>query len=141
MLFILDCSVAISWCLSDEDNSYANSVYNILVAGNQAIVPTFFWLEISNVLYVAEKRNRNTKKQSDTALKLLQKLPIIIDSIPVNETIIATLDLARQYNLAAYDAAYLELAMREKLLLATTDDKLANAAKNINLLLEDPNVE
>ncbi|GCL35290.1 hypothetical protein SR1949_03820 [Sphaerospermopsis reniformis] len=140
MLFVLDCSVAISWCLSDEDNSYANSVYNILVTGNQAIVPTFFWLEISNVLYVAEKRNRNTREQSDTALKLLQKLPIIIDLIPVNETIIATLDLARQYNLAAYDAAYLELAMREKLLLATTDNRLANAAKNLNLLLEDPNV-
>ncbi|WP_228051887.1 type II toxin-antitoxin system VapC family toxin [Sphaerospermopsis aphanizomenoides] len=67
-------------------------------------------------------------------------MPIIIDLIPVNETIIATLDLARQYNLAAYDAAYLELAMREKLLLATTDNRLANAAKNLNLLLEDPNV-
>lgn len=66
MLFVLDCSVAINWCLSDEDNSYANAVYNILVAGNQAIVPTFFWLEVSNVLYVAEKRNRNTREQSDT---------------------------------------------------------------------------
>lgn len=42
MLFVLDCSVAISWCLHDEDNAYANAIYNIISKENQAIVPAFF---------------------------------------------------------------------------------------------------
>jgi predicted nucleic acid-binding protein len=141
MLFVLDCSVAISWCLHDEDNAYANAIYNIISKENQAIVPAFFWLEISNVLWVAEKRNRNTREQTDSAIAMLQALPIIVDSMAVTETITTTLNLAREYNLAAYDAAYLELAIREELLLVTVDERLANAARHLGILQEDPNVE
>ncbi len=141
MIFVLDCSVAISWCLQDEDNAYANAILNIISGVNQSIVPAFFWLEISNVMWVAERRNRNTREQNDTAITILQNLPIIVDSKSVTETITTTLNLARQYNLAVYDAAYLELAIREGLLLATIDEKLANTAKNLAILLEDPSIE
>ena len=141
MIFILDCSVAISWCLADENNDYANAIYTIFSGGHQALVPTFFWLEISNVLWVAERRNRNTREETETAIKLLQQLPIIVDIKPVSETITATLNLARQYNIATYDAAYLELAIREGFLLATVDDKLAQAAQNQDIFLENPNIE
>lgn len=141
MIFVLDCSVAISWCLQDEDNAYANAILNIVSGANQAIVPAFFWLEISNVMWVAERRNRNTREQNDTAITILQDLPIIVDSISVTETITSTLNLARQYNLAVYDAAYLELAIREGLLLATIDERLVNTAKSLGIFLEDPNVE
>jgi predicted nucleic acid-binding protein len=141
MIFVLDCSVAISWCLQDEDNTYANAILNIVSGTNQVIVPAFFWLEISNVMWVAERRNRNTREQNDTTITILQNLPIIVDSKSVTETINTTLNLARQYNLAVYDAAYLELAIREKLLLATIDERLANTAKNVGIFLEDPNVD
>jgi len=107
MRFILDCSVAISWCLSDEDNDYANAIYTILSAGHQTLVPAFFWLEISNVLWVAERRNCNTIEETEIAIKLLQHLPITVDTKSVSETIGAILNLARKYNLATYDAAYL----------------------------------
>ena len=93
------------------------------------------------MLWVAERRSRNTREQTDTAIAMLQSLPIIVDSKPVTETIDATLNLARQYNLAVYDAAYLELTIREGLLLATIDDRLASAAQNLGIVLEDPNVE
>lgn len=141
MLFVLDCSVGISWCLQDEDNTYANVIYNILSEENPAVVPAFFWLEISNVLWVAERRNRNTREQTEAAIAMFKALPIIVDSKSVSETIDATLSLARQYNLAAYDAVYLELAVRFGLLLATIDQRLANAAQNLGILLEDPNIE
>jgi predicted nucleic acid-binding protein len=135
MLFVLDCSVAINWCVEDENNIYAEAVYEIIIRQNQALVPAFFWLEISNVLWVAEKRNRNTREKTDQVIKLLQNLPILIDAKPITESINHTLNVARQYNLAAY----LELAIREGLLLATTDDKLANAAKQLGIFIKDPN--
>lgn len=141
MLFVLDCSVAISWCLEDENSNYANAVLKTISEEYQALVPAFFWSEITNVMWVAEQRSRNTREQTNSAIAMLQALPIIIDSKPVNETITATLNLARQYNLAAYDAAYLELAVREGLILATIDEKLANAARNLSILLEDPNIK
>ena len=139
MLFVLDCSVAINWCLEDENNIYAEAIYEIIIRQNQALVPTFFWLEISNVLWVAERRNRNTREKTDQVIKLLQSLPILIDAKPITESINDTLNLAREYNLAAYDAAYLELAIREGLLLATTDEKLAKAAKQLGIFIENPN--
>ena len=138
MLFFLDCSVAINWCLEDENNIYAEAIYEIILRQNQALVPAFFWLEISNVLWVAERRNRNTRQKTDQVIKLLQSLPILVDAKPIMESINDTLNLAREYNLAAYDAAYLELAIREGLLLATTDEKLANAAKQLGIFIKDP---
>lgn len=141
MLFVLDCSVAISWCLEDEQNNYADTIFEIILEEHQALVPAFFWSEITNVMWVAERRSRNTKEQTKIAMAMLQALPIIIDSKPINETMTATLDFARQYNLSAYDSAYLELAVRKGLLLATIDGKLANAARNLSILLENPNID
>lgn len=92
-------------------------------------------------MWVAERRSRNTKEQTKIAMAMLQALPIIIDSKPINETMTATLDFARQYNLSAYDSAYLELAVWKGLLLATIDGKLANAARNLSILLENPNID
>jgi len=141
MTFILDCCVAISRCLSDEDNSYANGIYTMLLGEQGALVPAFFWLEISNVLCVAERRNRNSREETETAMTLLQSLPLTVDTTPVIKTVTSTLNLARQYNLATYDAAYLELALREKFLLATVDKKLAKVAQNQVIFLENPNID
>lgn len=140
MRFVLDCSVAISWCLVDENNAYANAVWTLLLE-NDAVVPSIWWLEIVNVLLVAERRGRMTQDNADEALARLRALTLIIDTNTTQESIDSTLELARRYNLAAYDAAYLELAMREELLLATIDNRLAEAARRCGVFLEVPTVE
>jgi predicted nucleic acid-binding protein len=138
MRFVLDCSVAISWCIEDEDNDYANAVFTLLDSKNQAIIPSIWWLEITNVLLVAERRQRSTYVQTTEALTILRSLPISIDRFPLTQIIDSVLWLGREHNLAAYDAAYLELAIRENLLLATIDRRLAEVAHHLGCLLEDP---
>jgi predicted nucleic acid-binding protein len=131
MQFVLDCSVAISWCLVDENNDYANSILAMMV-DSEAFVPGIWSLEIANTLVVAERRNRMTKEQSkeqsEEAINLLRSLLIKVDMATEINALDSTLNLARQEGLAAYDAAYLELALRLKLPLATLDNRLAEAA-------------
>jgi predicted nucleic acid-binding protein len=121
--FVLDCSVAMSWCFDDENNTYADQVLESLLTV-KAIVPTLWPLEVANVLVVAERRKRLTEAQMIRAIALLQALPIGVDETTAQRALGATLTLAREHNLSAYDAAYLELAMREGLSLATVDAKL-----------------
>jgi predicted nucleic acid-binding protein len=127
MQFVLDCSVAISWCLVDENNDYANAILAMMV-DSEAFVPGIWSLEIANTLIVAERRNRMTKEQSQEAINLLQSLLIQVDKNTDTNALDSTLKLARREGLAAYDAAYLELALRLQLPLATLDNRLREAA-------------
>lgn len=127
MQFVLDCSVAISWCLVDENNPTANAILAIMPDA-EAFVPGIWSLEIANVLLVALRRNRMTQDQSEEAITLLQSLLIQVDTATDANALGATLTLGRQEGLAAYDAAYLELALRLGLPLATIDQRLAEAA-------------
>ncbi|MEI1373740.1 type II toxin-antitoxin system VapC family toxin [Nostoc sp. UHCC 0926] len=127
MQFVLDCSVAISWCLVDENDDYANAIL-AMMPDSEAFVPGIWSLEIANTLVVAERRNRITQAQSEQAIALLQSLLIQVDRVTDAKALDATLKLARQEALAAYDAAYLELALRLQLPLATLDTRLAEAA-------------
>ncbi|KJH69595.1 type II toxin-antitoxin system VapC family toxin [Aliterella atlantica] len=138
MQFVLDCSVAISWCLVDEDNDYANSVLTIMPDA-EAFVPGIWSLEIANVLLVAERRNRMSQDQSQEAIALLQLLLIQVDPATDANALGTTLILGRQETLAAYDAAYLELALRLGLPLATIDTRLAAAASScgVDLVVVD----
>ena len=140
MPFVLDYSVAISWCMADEDNPYANAIW-AFISENEAVIPGVFWLEIVNVLLVAERRGRITQANTTETLARLRALRIVVDTNISQPSLDATLELSRQYNLAAYDAAYLELAIRENLLLATIDNRLAEAARKCNVLLENPTIE
>ncbi|WP_375469326.1 type II toxin-antitoxin system VapC family toxin [uncultured Nostoc sp.] len=127
MQFVLDCSVAISWCLVDENDDYANAIL-AMMPDSEAFVPGIWSLEIANTLVVAERRNRITQAQSEQAIALLQSLLIQVDPVTDAKALDATLKLVRQEALAAYDAAYLELALRLQLPLATLDTRLAEAA-------------
>lgn len=138
MQFVLDCSVAISWCMPDEESAAANAVRLLLQAQNQAIVPAIFWTELANVLLVAERRGRLSRDNAQEILQLMQQLPIAIDPTQTKDTAESVFQLGRQHGLAAYDAAYLELAIRQELLLATLDVKLEAAARDCNVLLEIP---
>ncbi|MCW5319324.1 VapC toxin family PIN domain ribonuclease [Nostoc sp. KVJ3] len=138
MQFVLDCSVAISWCLVDENNPTANAIL-AMMPDAEAFVPGIWSLEIANVLLVAERRNRMTQKQSEEAIALLQSLLIQVDTATDANALGATLTLGRQEGLAAYDAAYLELALRLGLPLATIDQRLAEAATRcgVDLVVAD----
>lgn len=132
--FVLDCSISISWVLVDEDDDYANSILDLMTDAT-AFVPEIWSLEVVNTLLVAERRNRMTIEKSEQAIKLLQSLPIVIDTLTSSQAFQQTLKLGREQSLASYDAAYLELALRKNLPLATNDNRLIEAAKRCQVRL------
>src|SRR5580704_2969042 len=128
--FVLDASVAISWCFPGdptEDTPYSRRVLKELVA-NDAIVPEIWAFEVANSIFVSfSKRGRITDQQIAEYLSLLKALPIRVE--PRNLWSNVDLEsLARRRNLAAYDAAYLDLALRTDFALATSDEPLRQAA-------------
>ncbi|MGB8701305.1 MAG: type II toxin-antitoxin system VapC family toxin [Thermosynechococcaceae cyanobacterium] len=135
--FVLDCSVSLSWCFEDEANPYADSVLDAL-QDSSALVPSLWAFEAANALLVAERRNRISSAQSIRAIALLQALPIFTDEVSPHQSMTATLSLARSHGLSAYDAAYLELALREGLALATLDKRLELAAQGCGVILFAP---
>jgi len=132
--FVLDGSVTMSWYFQDEANEYADSVRDSLGPW-QAVVPTLWPLEVANTLVVGERRKRSTPAQAATWLGLLEAFPITVDNETTAQAWVETLALARARNLSAYDAAYLELAMRRGVPLATLDDKLRAAAAAVGVAL------
>ena len=138
--FVLDCSVAVSWCLVDESDDYAEAVL-ALMSNAEAFVPGIFVLEIANTLLVAERRNRMNRQQTEMAINLLESLLIQVDELTENQALGATLLLGREQGLAAYDAAYLELAIRQALPLATLDARLAEAATRCGVMLLNPSAQ
>ncbi|MFZ1024798.1 MAG: type II toxin-antitoxin system VapC family toxin [Limnoraphis robusta] len=135
--FVLDCSVAISWCLVDESDNYAEAVL-ALMPDAEAFVPGIWTLEIANTLLVAERRNRMNREQTERAIDFLKSLLIQVDSETENQALGDTLILGREQGLAAYDAAYLELAIRLGLPLATIDVRLAEVATHCGVTLLNP---
>ncbi len=133
--FVLDCSVAMAWCFADETNPYTEAVLQDL-ADAGAVVPSIWPLEMANVLLSAERRKRISKAQSRRFVELLQTLPIDVDDVSAARVWNGVLSLAREQQLSAYDAAYLELAMREGLPLATADNALKRAAKRCGVVVK-----
>lgn len=125
MDLVLDASVTACWLLPDEEHATADNVKELLLT-ERAQVPSLWWFEIRNLLLIAERRNRIDRDWTATSLALLAAAPIDLDD---NAEDAALLDLARKHGLTCYDAAYLELALRRKLPLATLDAALAAAAR------------
>lgn len=131
MRFVLDNSVAMRWLFKDgteADLLYAERALAALKEG-LAVVPGVWWLEVINVITRAEDQQLMTESLSRKFLNTLRKMPISPDSSPVEQIWEQTLHLARKFRLSAYDAAYLELAIRQNLALATLDANLTQAAR------------
>jgi predicted nucleic acid-binding protein len=126
MPFVLDASVTAAWAFDDEDHPRAASAF-MLMRTDAALVPSLWWFEVRNVLVVNERRGRLTEADTAVFLHALSRLSVTIDRSPDEP---AVLTLARQHRLSVYDAAYLELARREALALATLDSALAAAARS-----------
>jgi len=134
---VVDCSVTMAWCFQDESASYADAALETL-AEREAVVPSIWPLEVANVLLVAERRGRLKRAETTRFLALLSALPITVDRAPPHRSLEGVLALAREQHLSAYDAAYLELAMRLGGALATLDESLRRAAEKVGLSLFDP---
>ncbi len=131
---VLDGSVTMAWYFQDEMNDYADAVRDVLPQ-SQAVVPSLWPLEVANTIVMGERRKRSTPAQAAAWLGFLGALPIVVDGETSARAWGDTLSLARAHNLSAYDAAYLELAMRRGLPLATLDDKLRAAAATVGVAL------
>ena len=133
--FVLDNSVTMRWLLESEkpaDQNYAETVLNTLTH-NRAIVPNLWHLEAVNVLLSAERRKEIAIAEVEKFISQLEKLPVQVDPLTANQAFSRTLALANAYKLSSYDAAYLELAVRESLPLASLDKNLVKAAKKANV--------
>jgi predicted nucleic acid-binding protein len=108
------------------------------LAQASAVVPVLWPLEVASALLMGERRKRSTEAESRKWVSILASLPIAVDPDSNAHAWSDTLDLARGHGLTAYDAAYLELAIRRGLPLATIDTKLKGAAEAVGVLLFDP---
>lgn len=134
MAFVLDASITVCWAFSVEDHPDARLAFLAFqeIRTQEAVVPCLWWFEVRNILVVNERRGRLTEPQTATFLLNLARLRVRTDRAPQENTV---LRLVRNYRLSAYDAAYLELAQREGLPLATLDAELQRAAATEGVVL------
>jgi predicted nucleic acid-binding protein len=135
--FVLDCSVTMAWCFEGESDAYARAVLAAIPRG-PAVVPPLWLLEVANVLVVAERRRRITRADASRFLELLGELPLVVAEPEGLSGMAGILGLARELALSAYDAAYLHLARRERMPLASRDRALRAAAGSAGVALYDP---
>lgn len=125
MPLVLDASVALGALFPDERSSQADAILAQLQS-DEAVVPAHWWFETRNALIVAERRGRVSRDAVTAFLIKLNDLPVSIAALPDEKAVFA---LAHDHRLTFYDAAYLELAKREEMTLATFDRELIAAAK------------
>ena len=131
MNFVLDTSVTMRWFFGDgspKDREFAAKVLDEMESAT-ALVPVTWGLEVANVLARTESKGIMPKNRSDEFLKKLSNANIELDHATFAHALSDTLHLARTYKLSAYDASYLELALRLGIPLATLDEDLQKAAK------------
>lgn len=129
---VLDASVALSWCFKNEATATGDRVLERLVL-DAASVPAIWHLEIANVLALSERCGRITPAGSGEFMALLETLAIVVDEETPSRALGRVLDLARAEQLTAYDAAYLELAIRLGVPLASKDADLCDAAERLGV--------
>lgn len=125
MAFVLDASVTIVWAMKDEAHPLADLVLKQLDM-EEALVPAIWWYEVRNILVINERRKRISESDASKFLRDLVDFPIRMTDISDHSDL---LKLARQFGISVYDAAYLELAIRERIPLATLDKALRTAAQ------------
>lgn len=125
---VLDASVALSWCFEDQETKFSESVLEAVGHGAAPIAPPIWMYEVINVLAAARRKKIIDQATSTTFWNKVDKLVEVFED-PGKGTAHEILDLAEKYRLTAYDAAYLELALREGLPLATLDKDLKKAAQ------------
>lgn len=127
--WVLDSSFALAWGLPDETSARAESFLEKLGDKDRLWVPALWWYEVANALLVAQRRERVSEADCLRIAELYRSLPLETDIVPGPEALWRFRTLAQEHGLSAYDAAYLELAGRRELALATLDGTLSKAAR------------
>lgn len=134
MSFVIDASVALAWCFADESSPVADAALDLL-NNEEALAPSIWPLEVANGLRTAERRGRLDLADLPHVRELLVSLPIQTESIDLGTALGEVSEFARSLNLTAYDAAYLALAARRGLALATVDEDLRKACRTAGVKL------
>ena len=125
MSVVVDSSIVGCWCFPDEASRVADAALSAVVT-DEVVVPAVWWFEVRNLLLTGERHGRMDPTGTAGFLADLETMSIRIDRAPVSDAVLA---LARAHRLTIYDAAYLELAGRLDVPLATLDRQLARAAR------------
>jgi predicted nucleic acid-binding protein len=132
--FVVDCSVALTWCFVEEATPATDNLLDRM-ENEAAAVPTWWFLELANVLVLAERKGRIKPQKTAEFITMIEGLPLERDDEGAGFTFTQLLPLCRTHELTSYDALYLDLALRRKLPLATLDEPLRKAAKKIGVEL------
>ena len=133
--FIADASVAISWVHPSQATTHTAAMLDAIAGGATVEVPALWPLEVANALTVLTRRRKLTEDERQTALGWLRGLPLRVDHEMASLAFSRLSELASDHQLSIYDAAYLELALRRKLVLGCRDGPLREAAKECGVSL------
>jgi predicted nucleic acid-binding protein len=133
-MFVVDASVALAWCFADESSELAGRALDRLEQ-DEALAPAIWPLEVANGLRTAERRGRLDLADMTHVRELLVSLPIEVEGVPLDAALGEVTELARQLDLTTYDAAYLSLAARRGVALATVDERLRRACERAGVEL------
>jgi predicted nucleic acid-binding protein len=133
-VFVVDASVALAWCFADEASPAADAALGRLER-EDAIAPAIWPLEVANGLRTAERRGRLDLVEVPRIRELLLSLPVQVEPVALTEALGEITVVARRLELTAYDAAYVQLAARRGLPLATIDERLKAAATAVGVAL------
>jgi predicted nucleic acid-binding protein len=131
--FIVDASVGFAWVYHGQATAETDQWLKAVAAGATVIVPALWFLEMANVLLMAQRRHRLTAMQRKAAMEQLTALQLKVDEEGTQNAFGKTSDLAETHGLTIYDATYLELALRRSLPLASRDEALRKAARQCGL--------
>jgi predicted nucleic acid-binding protein len=129
MSFVADSSVGIAWVVPSQSSRATERLLDDVVSGASFVVPALWAFEVANSLIVLTRRKRLTKEDCSRARLAVSKLAPVVDEEGHRMALLEISELAERYSLSAYDAAYLELALRRRLPLATRDQALNKAAR------------
>jgi predicted nucleic acid-binding protein len=136
--FVLDNSVSMRWCFEDTASQYSDDVLEQLLVGHEGHVPVLWMYEVVSVLAKAQRIGSITAERAHEFLEDIRSLDITVDEESPSHIFGDVRALAFHHALSGYDAAYLELAVRKEIPLATLDEELRKAAYSAKVPLFDP---
>jgi len=131
--FVADASVGFAWVYPNQASPDTEALLEEVETGSDIMVPPLWFLEVANSLLAAQRRKLLTSAERRAALEKLSGLTFVIDQDSTQAAFQKTSELAEKHNLSVYDAAYLELATRRRVPLASRDAPLREAAKRCGL--------
>ena len=133
--FIADSSVGVAWAVHSQASAATDELLDRVAAGTPLVVPTLWPFEVANSLLVLLRRKKLLTAERDRAVAALACLPLVVDDDGPRLALGRISELAAEHGLSVYDAAYLELAVRRKLPLASRDEALRKAAQGCHVKL------